>query len=222
MRVRGRFAGTCAVAGPILFTVAWLVAWPVQDEYSPRREDISALAALDAQHAWIMILGFLAFGLGAAALGVGLLWALAGGTAARVGAVLALVAGIGIIVAGLARNDCSSELASCAALVDAGDVSWHHQVHDLVSALVFLCLFAAQVLLARAFRIDPRWSDLWVYSLASGLATLVLLVVYGTSAFSGWDGLVQRVFIAVPQVWMVVLGLRLRRLGAAEGMPAPT
>jgi hypothetical protein len=43
---------------PLLFTLAWLIAWPVQDEYSPRREEISALAALDAEQAWIMILGF--------------------------------------------------------------------------------------------------------------------------------------------------------------------
>jgi hypothetical protein len=43
--------GGLAVAGPPLFTLAWLIAWPVQDEYSPRREEISALAALDAEQA---------------------------------------------------------------------------------------------------------------------------------------------------------------------------
>lgn len=67
-----RVLGWCAVAGPVLFTVAWLVAWSVQDVYSPRREDISALAAIDARHAWIMIAGIIALGLGLIALGLGL------------------------------------------------------------------------------------------------------------------------------------------------------
>ena len=67
-----RLAGTSAVAGPIVFTVAWLVAWAVQDDYSPRHEDISALAALDAQRPWIMVTGFLALGVGVTLLGLGL------------------------------------------------------------------------------------------------------------------------------------------------------
>jgi hypothetical protein len=36
---------------------------------SPRREDISALAALDAQHAWIMFAGIVAVGLSLVGLG---------------------------------------------------------------------------------------------------------------------------------------------------------
>ena len=68
-----------AVAGPIVFTAAWFVAWAVQDQYSPRREDISALAALDAEQPWIMVVGFLALGLGIVALGLGLPSVLAGG-----------------------------------------------------------------------------------------------------------------------------------------------
>ena len=54
---RSVWLGRLAVAGPIAFTIAWLISGPVQDEYSLRREDISALAALDAQYAWIMITG---------------------------------------------------------------------------------------------------------------------------------------------------------------------
>jgi hypothetical protein len=54
---RSMWLGRVAVAGPIAFTIAWLIGGLVQDEYSFRQEDISALAALDAQHAWIMITG---------------------------------------------------------------------------------------------------------------------------------------------------------------------
>ena len=64
--------GRLALAGPIAFTAAWLVGGLVQEEYSFQREDISALAAMDAQHAWIMITGFVLLGAGTVALAAGL------------------------------------------------------------------------------------------------------------------------------------------------------
>jgi hypothetical membrane protein len=203
--------GGLAVAGPLLFTAAWLIAWPAQEEYSPRHEDISALAAVDAQRSWIMILGFLTLGLGTVALALALLNAVRCGRSAKVGAALLAFAGLGIVVAGLARNDCSSELAACRAL-PAGELSWHHHVHDLVSALVFVSLVVAQLVLARVFGWDEFWRDLRSYSVVSGTATLVLLVVYGTRVFGAWNGLVQRVFLAVPFAWIVVVGVHVRRL----------
>jgi len=54
--------------------------------------------------------------------------------------------------------------------------------------------------------------DLRTYSLLSGVLTLALLVLYGTGAIDGWNGLVQRTFVAVPWIWIAVVGLRLRRL----------
>jgi hypothetical membrane protein len=213
MSVHGtrKVMGSCGVAGPLIFTAAWLVAWPLQKQYSPRREDISALAALDAQHAWIMILGFIALAAGTTALGLGLIEALRGWSG-RVGSALVMVAGVGLGVAGLARNDCSSELAACAAAVEAGDVSGHHEIHDLVSLVIFLALIAAQLTLARVFKQDPQWRDLRTYSIVSGVLTLALLVLFGAHAIDGWNGIVQRIFLAVPWVWIVVLGLRLSRL----------
>jgi hypothetical membrane protein len=205
--------GGLAVAGPLLFTAAWLIAWPMQEEYSPRHEDVSALAAVDAQRSWIMVLGFLMLGLGTVALALALLNAFRGRRSARVGAALLAFAGLGVVVAGLARNDCSSELAACRAL-PAGELSWHHHVHDLVSRLVFVSLVVAQLVLARVFGGDEFWRDLRSYSVVSGTATLVLLVVYGTRVFGDWNGLVQRVFLAVPFAWVVVVGVRVRRLPA--------
>jgi hypothetical membrane protein len=201
-----RVLGGCAVAGPVLFTVAWLVAWSVQDVYSPRREDISALAALDAQHAWIMIAGIIALGLGLIALGLGLLGAVQDGRSATIGPVLLVLGGLSFAAAGLARNDCSSELQACKERVDSGDVSWHHMVHDVLGVAVFLVLAVAPLVLARAFRTDSRWSKFRRYSLLTGALTFALLLVFGAELFDGWNGLVQRVLILVPVVWIAVLG----------------
>ena len=213
---RRRVLGGCAVAGPVLFTVAWLVAWNVQDVYSPRREDVSALAAIDAQHAWIMIAGIVALGIGLVALGLGLRGVFTEGRSATVGPILLVLAGIGFVVAGLARNDCSSELQACKERVSSGNVSWHHNVHDTLGVAVFLLLALAPLVLARAFRADSGWSKLRRYSIVSGALTLALLLVFGAELFNGWNGLVQRVLMLVPLVWMAVLGVHLVQIAGAE------
>jgi hypothetical membrane protein len=212
---RSVWLGRLAVAGPIAFTLAWLVGGLVQDEYSVRQEDISALAALDAQHAWIMIAGFLLLGVGTVALAAGLASTLKY-PSARVGSVLLMIAGIGIALAGLARNDCSSELLVCAVRVDAGEVSWHHKVHDTVSLFVFLALIAAPLVLARAFGRDNRWRALRTYSIVTGVLGFVLLVLYVIEAGGTWNGIIQRFFVSVLFVWIAVAGVRLSLVGRVE------
>jgi hypothetical membrane protein len=194
------------MAGPIAFTTAWLLGWLDQDKYSVRQEDISALAAMDAQHAWIMITGLCCSG--TVALAAGLASTL-NYPSAVIGSVLLMIAGIGLAVAGLARNDCSSELPACAARADAGDVSWHHQVHDNVSLIIFLALIAAPLVFARAFGRDDRWRPLRSYSILTGLLGFALLVLYMIASAGTWNGLVQRVFVSVLFLWIAVLGFRL-------------
>jgi len=196
------------MAGPIAFTTAWLLGWLDQDKYSVRQEDISALAAMDAQHAWIMITGFVLLGVGTVALAAGLASTL-NYPSAVAGSVLLMIAGIGLAVAGLARNDCSSELPACAARADAGEVSWHHQVHDNVSLIIFLALIAAPLVFARAFGRDDRWRPLRSYSILTGLLGFALLVLYMIASAGTWNGLVQRVFVSVLFLWIAVLGFRL-------------
>ena len=203
--------GRLALAGPIAFTTAWLVGGLVQDEYSFQREDISALAAMDAQYAWIMITGFVLLGAGTVALAAGLASTLRYRSAV-IGSVLLMIAGIGLAVAGLARNDCSENLPTCAALVDAGEVSWHHQVHNIVSLIIFLALIAAPLVFARAFGRDDRWRPLRTYSIVTGLLGFALLVLYVIASAGTWNGLAQRAFVSVLFLWLAVVGFRLSRV----------
>jgi hypothetical membrane protein len=210
--VAGRLVlGWLAVIGPIAFTIAWIVAGVLQNGYSPRRDYISDLAALDARHAWIMIAGFLLLGIGTIALALGLASTLEG-RLAKIGSILVALAGVSMIAAGLARNDCRSRLAACAARIDAGDVSWHSATHELVSLVVFLALVAAPLVLARAFGGDVLWHGLHAYSIATGVLGLVLLVMFLIGVAPTWTGVVQRVFVTVLLLWIVIVGARLIRL----------
>ena len=208
---RSVWLGRVAVAGPIAFTIAWLIGGLVQDEYSFWQEDISALAALDAKHAWIMITGFVLLGVGTMALAAGLASTLKYPSAV-IGSVLLMIAGLGLAVVGLARNDCSTELQACAARVDAGEVSVHHQIHDNVSLIIFLALIAASLVLARAFGRGDRWRPLRTYCIVTGVLGFALLVLYVIEPAPAWNGLVQRIFVSVLFVWIAVVGFWLSRV----------
>jgi len=212
---RSVWLGRAAVAGPIAFTIAWLIGGLVQDEYSFRQEDISALAALDAQHAWIMITGFVLLGVGTIALAAGLASTLKYPSAV-IGSVLLMIAGIGLAVVGLARNDCSTELRACAARVDAGEVSSHHQIHDNVSLIIFLALIAASLVFARAFGEDDRWRPLRTYCIVTSVLGFALLVLYVIEPAATWNGLVQRIFVSVLFVWIAVVGFWLSRVNLRQ------
>ena len=127
-----------------------------------------------------------------------------------------MIAGMGIAAAGLARNDCSSELLACAVRVDAGEVSWHHKLHDTVSLVVFLALIAAPLVVARAFGRDISWRPLRTYSIVTGLFGFVLLVLYVVEAGGPSNGIMQRVFVSVLFVWIAVAGFRLSLVGRVE------
>lgn len=209
-----RLLGGLAVAGPLASTIAWPVASAAQDGYSPWREDLSALAAVDAEHPWITIAGDLLLGTGALALALGLVIALRGRDVV-VGACLLATAGLAILVQAVAREDCSTQLAACAARVRAGDVSWHHTLHDTSSGLAFLTALATPLVLARPFREDRGWRHLATYSVVTAALGVLLLVGYVATIGGAWNGLVQRVFLTVPIVWIVVVGARLGRSPSA-------
>jgi hypothetical membrane protein len=211
-----RVLGGCAVAGPIVFAVASLVAESVQNAYGPRREDISALAALDAQHAWIMIAGIIVLGLSIVGLGLGLVGAIRDGKSALVGEILLVLTGLAFVTAGVARNDCSSELQACKRRVNAGEVSWHHKVHDAVGFAALLLLVIAPFVFARAFRADSRWINLRRYSLITGVLALALALMVGGETLNGWNGLLERALVAVTFVWIAVLGWRLARIASTS------
>jgi hypothetical protein len=119
-------------------------------------------------------------------------------------------------VAGLARNDCTENLPACAALVDAGEVSWHHQVHNIVSLIIFLALDRRATVFARAFGPDDRWRPLQTYSIVTGLLAFALLILY-VIAFAGtWNGLAQRTFVSVLFHWIAVVGFRLSQVQYIE------
>jgi hypothetical membrane protein len=216
----------CAgIAGPAAFTGAWLVSSLRQTGYPAAEIQISGLAAPDARDPWIMVAGFVVLGGCTVAFGAALHEALGGrGNVGpgrwRGGAGLAsrLIQGAGLltIAAGLLRRD--------RMLLTPGSVSWHNHAHDLVSAVIYVDLVAAQVLLAGRFGrdpagLEPTWRSWRPWLLASGLATGAVLIAFVAVTPAAEAGVLQRVAVTIPLVAIAAIAVRLLRTAARSGWP---
>jgi Protein of unknown function (DUF998) len=137
-----RLLGALAMLGAIAFTAGWIVAGIAEDEYSVRQEDISALAAIDAQYPWIMITGFLLLAVGCVALAIGLASTIAG----PVGAHRFAAAAHRWRRPG-GRGTGAKRLQQRARRLCRPCRGWHRllasQLHDNVSLMIFLSLVVA-------------------------------------------------------------------------------
>jgi len=217
MTCTGARAGAAAgIAGPAAFTGAWIASSLRQTGYPAAEIQISGLAAPDARDPWIMVAGFVMLGGCTVAFGAALRDALGG--RGRAGPAPRLIQGAGLltIAAGLLRRD--------RMLLTPGSVSWHNHAHDVVSAVVYVDLVAAQVLLAARFGRDPApgdqtWRPWRPWLLASGLATGVVLIAFAADTSTAGAGVLQRVAVSIPLVVIGAVAARLLRTPARSGWP---
>jgi Protein of unknown function (DUF998) len=226
MTTTGARAGAAAgIAGPAAFIGAWIASSLRQTGYPAAEIQLSGLAAPDARDPWIMVAGFVVLGGCTVAFGAALHDALgheAGGRGRRrdgvgqgrrrggAGPAPRLIQGAGLltIAVGLLRRD--------RMLLTPGSVSWHNHAHDVISAVIYADLVAAQVLLAARFGrdpdgLDPDWAPWAPWLLGSGLATGAALVAFAAQTSSADAGVLQRIAITIPLAAIAAVATRLLR-----------
>lgn len=184
---RGRaWAG---IVGPVAFTSAWVWSSTQQaDGYTMRREHLSGLAAPDAEHPEVMIGGFLTLGMCTTLFAGALEDALGGRSAAGPGPMLLRAAGVATIAAGVLRRD--RMLLGLPEGVERQ--SWRNDGHDIASGVIYTCLGAAPLVLARRFRDDPAWAPLRIPALVGAAASAAVMAVFASKRFEPVNGLLQR------------------------------
>jgi hypothetical protein len=204
------------IAGPAVFAAAWIASSLRQSGYPAAEIQISGLAAPDARDPWIMVAGFVVLGGCTAAFGAALQHALGGRGRAGPAPRLVQAAGLLTVAAGLLRRD--------RMLLGPGSVSWHNHAHDLISAVIYADLVAAQVLLAVRFGRDrggpgPSWRPWRPWLAASALATAAVLAVFAAETSAAGSGVLQRVAVTIPQAAIAAVAVRLLRTPVRSGPP---
>jgi hypothetical protein len=199
------------IAGPAVFTGAWIAGSLRQSGHPAAEIQLSGLAAPDARDPWIMLTGFLVLGGCTVAFGAALNDALGGRGHAGLAPRLVQGAGVLTVAAGLLRRDHM--------LLTPGSVSWHNHAHDVVSAMLYADLVAAQVLLAARFGREPGWKPWRPWLLASATATAAVLIAFASDTSAPAAGILQRVAVTIPLAAVTAIAARLLRTPAR--MPWP-
>ena len=169
-----------------------VVGGAVNDGYAQSRDYVSALSARGATHAWVGVIGLLAFS-GANALTARLLW-----TSARsVSWFLLIGAGAGVVTA-LARIDCPAGAARCSLMQTAPE----DQIDVLHGQAVLVYALAVVIALSLAA---------WQVQRTAWRATFVILAVVSVTALalttSDTPGTAQRVWLVANATALLALAM---------------
>jgi hypothetical protein len=200
----GRLAAWGGVAGPLLFTAAWVVSSLRQAGHPAAEVQLSGLAAQDARDPQIMIAGFVVLGACSAGFGAALRTA----TRRPAGPWLVVAGGAAAVAAGAFRRD--HMLLTGPGF--AGE-SWHNQVHDVASVVAYAAMLIAPLVLARQFRADPRWAVITRPVQVLALASAAAMAVFASRMAEPSNGAVQRT--------AVTLALAAEALAAARMLTLP-
>jgi hypothetical membrane protein len=187
-----------------MFTALVVLQGLLIPEYSHVRLPISALAAWPT--GWIQNLNFWMFGSLTMAFAYGLHVGIQRTRRGSLGFPLLVVGGIGLLVAGLFP------------WVMLNGEPTETPLHVVGAITVFAGTGLGLLAFSRRMNGDPLWRDLSTYTMATGIAVLLLFVALGAFAIENdtplhpWAGLLQRALCAVLFTCLIVLALRLRRV----------
>ena len=216
---RQRVLAAAGIGAPILFALGFVLQGFLRTDlrlgYNPSAQEVSDLTA--GPLGWVQQVNFLVFGLLMITFGVGLSQGIRKASPWMVGPALVVWNGIELIVAGLFPR---SENA-------AGRIYDPLGVHMMNGMLFFLSIGIVLAVLSLRLARDERWHDLAIYTRVTGLLVFVMVVLNGYFAeapgdpLHPWLGLIQRAILAVWFLCLIVLALRLWRLGGREVVDMP-
>lgn len=210
----GRLAAWGGVAGPLVFTAAWVVGSLRQAGLSPGEVQLSGLAADDASEPQVMIAGFAVLGACSVAFGAALRREVGHETT---GPWLVMVGGGAVIAAGVFRRDHML-------LIGPGfsGESWHNQVHDVASFVAYAAMLAAPLVLARRFRASSRWAVIARPVQVLALASVAALALFASGAAEPWNGTVQRAAVTLALAAEALIAARMLTLKEEPPEPGAT
>ena len=198
-----RVAGACGLLSVLTLNLGWILGGLAQPPaYSAVRDDISDLGARTADSAWLYNqLGANLTGVLVVVVAAGLWRALSPDILGRVGSLTLAVSGLGAFLDGLFRLDCRGIDAHCT------NDSWHSHAHKIESGVTAATLLLAPLVLAFAFRRNPRWRGAWLPTLCASPGLLV-----ASTLFSAWgDGAATRAGTVVAFLWIGFVSVWLLR-----------
>ncbi|MTK64162.1 MAG: DUF998 domain-containing protein [Methanobacterium sp.] len=198
---RQRLYALCGIIAPIFFTIMVIIESLLRPGFSQIYSTVSELGL--GHLAILQIMNFVIFGFLLICFTVGFSRYLKTRSGKTVTALL-ITFSIAVMLAGVAFLFQWTSPYNAVILA-----------HSVASIIGFYAIFIAQILTWQALKGSDQdiWRNYRIYSLISGFVTLIVLFYI---PFSPYQGLFERVFIAVWLIWIEVTAIKLYRLSKSR------
>jgi uncharacterized protein DUF998 len=190
-------SAVCAMIGPVLYTLMWILGGIIVPGYSHIQNDVSSLFAVGAYSRWLFQSLSIVCSLLLLAFYAPLYWSAGRGEGSTAGPVLFVAAAVlGVLVA-------------CFFPLDEGGVpaTWRGKGHLILIALSGVVMIAAMVLMYFRLRSIDGWQGFALFHLVSAPVLLVGVVIMIPFTGSAYMGLVERFMVSAYQIFYFVCGL---------------
>ncbi len=187
----------CGMLSPIVFTAMWIYCGSLQSDYSHIRDDISSLFAIGAPNkrltqtfnvlSSVLLLIFY----------IGLHEGINDGGGSFIGPMLFLISSIlGVLVALFFPLDAGGEIKTL-----------RGKMHLILVAASGILTIAGMVALWFRLHLVAAWSAFAIYSLISGVVSLILVIISGIFVTSKYRGLLERIGVSPYEIYYFVISL---------------
>jgi len=192
----------CGIVGPILYAIVVITVGFLRPNYNPITQPMSELGEVGGPNSIVMnIAGFIMLGLLMVAFAFGLHRGISEGKGSKIGPALIVIAGAGSVAIGIFSYDPSC-LTICPRII----------MHVISVMVLGIGMAVAPFAIANRLKHDQRWRGYRFYSLATGVLTVIVGFVFFSNTIEGWMGLLQRIALGVPLLWIEVMAIKLLRL----------
>jgi hypothetical membrane protein len=206
---------SAGIIAPILFAGLVIVLGLLEPGYDHRTEMMSILGGVGGVRGTTFNVGVALTGGLLMAFAVGLDRGIGGGGVSRSGPILIALAGVGMVGSAIFHCDldCTNVLKS---------PTFAGRMHIVTSFMTGSCLAISPLVIFLRLRKDKRWKSYGWFTLVMGILAnipgLILWTSFLTTRIPEWEGVIQRLGIVFPLLWVEVMAMRLLRLSLRGGV----
>lgn len=205
-----------AIAGiiaPVLYISMVIILGLLEPSYSQRTMMMSVLGGVQGWRGAIFNLGLVLIGILLIVFGFGLHRNINQGKGKRLGLVLLVIAGVGLM--GSSYYHCD---VGCVNVIQ--DPNFRGQMHMLFAFITGLSLAFCPLPFFFSMKQDSRWKNYRGVTLAavilSNVPGIVMWITLFTTRLPEWEGIIQRLGLVFPLIWVEVMAIKLLRTSKEE------
>lgn len=196
------FAG---LAAPVFYLVVVSILGLLEPDFSHRTDMMSMLGGVEGIRGLLFNIGVVITGLLLIIFAFGLHQSIHQGVGSKIGPILIALGGVGLFGSGIFSCD-----VNCVNVIESKTlVGWLHMLSAFIAGS---CLAISPFFIFFRMKQDELWEKYRSFTLAIGvfanLPGVVLWVSMFTSRLPGWEGVIQRLGLLFPLIWIFILAMR--------------